>query len=77
VELRLPDVPTVSRVHAEFTYSDGHWWVTNQGRNGLMLNGTPLTGQRPVSDGDVIQWGNRPDALTSRVQVGQQSSGQS
>ena len=70
VELRLPDVPTVSRVHAELTYSDGQWWITNQGRNGLTVNGSPVTSQSPVSDGDVIQWGNRHDALTSRVQVG-------
>lgn len=70
VELRLPDVPTVSRVHAELTYSDGQWWITNQGRNGLTVNGTLVTSQSPVSDGDVIQWGNRHDALTSRVQVG-------
>ena len=70
VELRLPDVPTVSRVHAELTYSDGQWWIVNQGRNGLTVNGNLVTGQSPVSDGDVIQWGNRHDALTSRVQVG-------
>jgi pSer/pThr/pTyr-binding forkhead associated (FHA) protein len=70
VELRLPDVSTVSRVHAELTYADGQWWITNQGRNGLTVNGTPVSGQAPVSDGDVIQWGNRHDALTSRVQVG-------
>jgi uncharacterized membrane protein len=70
VELRLPDVPTVSRVHAELNYSDGRWWITNQGRNGLTVNGNLVTGQSPVSDGDVIQWGNRHDALTSRVQVG-------
>lgn len=70
VELKLPDVPTVSRVHAELTYADGQWWITNQGRNGLTVNGNPVTGQSPVSDGDVIQWGNRHDALTSRVQVG-------
>jgi hypothetical protein len=70
VELRLPDVSTVSRVHAELTYADGRWWITNQGRNGLTVNGSPVSGQSPVSDGDVIQWGNRHDALTSRVQVG-------
>ena len=35
VELVLPDVPTVSREHARFTFSAGRWWVTNQGMNGL------------------------------------------
>jgi len=70
VELVLPDVPTVSRAHAKFTYSDGRWRVTNQGRNGLSLNGAPVTGEQPVSDGDSIRWGMRPDALASRVEIG-------
>ncbi len=70
VELVLPDVPTVSREHASFTFSDGRWWVTNRGRNGLCLNGAPVTGERPVSDGDSIRWGTRPDALMSRVEIG-------
>ncbi|HEY6498067.1 MAG TPA: hypothetical protein VIZ20_01510, partial [Streptosporangiaceae bacterium] len=34
VELSLPDVPTVSREHARFTYSDHQWWVANLGMNG-------------------------------------------
>jgi hypothetical protein len=70
VELRLPDVPTVSREHARFTYSDGQWWIANLGRNGLCLNGSALVGEQPVSNGDSIRWGMRPDALSSRVEVG-------
>ena len=70
VELRLPNVPTVSRVHAEFTFADDRWWISNRGRNGLTLNGAPVVGKRPVTDGDVIQWGSRPDALTSRIEIG-------
>ena len=70
VELVLPDVPTVSREHAKFTFSDGRWRVTNQGRNGLCLNGAPVTGEQPVSDGDSIRWGTRPDAPVSRVEIG-------
>jgi hypothetical protein len=70
VELVLPDVPTVSREHARFTFSDGRWRVTNQGRNGLTLNGTPVTGEQPVSDGDSIRWGMRPEAPLSRVEIG-------
>jgi FHA domain len=70
VELMLPDVPTVSRVHAVFTFSDGHWWITNQGRNGLTLNGAPVAGEQPVSNGDEIRWGTRPDAPRSRVEIG-------
>lgn len=70
VELVLPPLSTVSREHGRFTYADGHWWVENLGRNGITLNGTPLTGQRPVSDGDTIRWGSKPDALMSRVELG-------
>jgi pSer/pThr/pTyr-binding forkhead associated (FHA) protein len=70
VELPLPEIPTVSREHAEFIYAEGQWWVTNLGRNGLALNGVPLEGQRPVRDGDSIRWGTRADAPVSRVEVG-------
>ena len=69
VELVLPDVLTVSREHARFTFSDGRWWITNQGRNGLTLNGAPVAGEQPLSDGDAIGWGTRPDALQSRVEI--------
>ena len=70
VELVLPDVRTVSREHARFTFCDGRWWITNQGRNGLTLNGTPVTGEQPLSDGDALRWGTSPDALLSRVEIG-------
>jgi hypothetical protein len=70
VELMLPDVPTVSREHARFTFSDGRWWISNQGRNGLILNGAALTGEQPLSDGDAIRWGTNPDAPVSRVEIG-------
>jgi len=69
VELVLPDVPTVSREHAKFTFSDGRWWITNQGRNGLTLNGAPVAGDHPLSDGDAIRWGTRPDAPLSRIEI--------
>jgi len=70
VELVLPNVPTVSREHARFTFSDGRWWITNQGRNGLTLNGAPVAGEQPVGNGDTIRWGTRPDAPLSRVEIG-------
>jgi hypothetical protein len=70
VELVLPDVLTVSREHATFTFSDGRWWITNQGRNGLTLNGAPVAGEQPLSDGDTIRWGASPDAPLSRVKIG-------
>ena len=69
VELILPDVPTVSREHARFTFSDGRWWISNQGRNGLILNGAPVTGEQPLSDGDALRWGTNPDAPLSRVEI--------
>jgi FHA domain len=70
VELVLPNVPTVSREHARFGCSDGRWQVTNLGINGLSVNGTPATTEHPLSDGDIIRWGSRPDALVSRVEIG-------
>jgi FHA domain len=69
VELILPDVPTVSREHARFTFSDGRWRISNQGRNGLILNDTPVAGEQPLSDGDTIRWGTNPDAPLSRVEI--------
>ncbi len=70
VELVLPDVPTVSREHARFTFSAGRWWVTNQGMNGLSVNGIPVSGKQPLSDGDSIRWGTTQDAPLSRVEIG-------
>ena len=70
VELPLPDEPTVSRVHAEFTFAEGRWRVTSLGRNGLLVNDVPVAGEHPVKDGDLIKWGPHPGALMSRVQVG-------
>ncbi|MBV9093378.1 MAG: FHA domain-containing protein [Streptosporangiaceae bacterium] len=69
VELVLPDVLTVSREHATFTFSDGRWRITNHGRNGLTLNGAPVAGEQPLNDGDTIRWGTRPDALLSYVEI--------
>ncbi len=70
VELSLPDVPTVSREHARFTYSDGQWWVANLGMNGLTLNGAPVAGEQPLHDGDVLRWGTNEQAPSSRVEIG-------
>lgn len=70
VELALPMVPTISREHARFTFGDGRWWVENLGRNGLSLNGVPLTAQHPLCDGDSLRWGTGKDAPVSRVEIG-------
>ncbi len=70
VELVLPNVPTVSREHARFAFSEGRWCVTNLGMNGLTVNGAPAATEHPLSDGDTIRWGSRPNALVSRVEIG-------
>jgi pSer/pThr/pTyr-binding forkhead associated (FHA) protein len=38
--------------------------------NGLFVNGVQVSGEAPVSDGDSIRWGTKPDALQSRVEIG-------
>lgn len=70
VELVLPEVPTVSRVHAIFTFAAGRWWVTNQGVNGLSVNGVPVSDKQALSDGDSIRWGKSQDAPLSEVEIG-------
>jgi FHA domain len=70
VELVLPEVPTVSRVHAIFTFAAGRWRVANQGMNGLSVNGVPVSGEQSLSDGDSIRWGKSQDAPLSRVEIG-------
>jgi hypothetical protein len=70
VELVLPDVPTVSREHAKFTFSEGRWWVANQGMNGLFVNSVPVSGKQALSDGDSIRWGTLAEAPQSRVEIG-------
>jgi hypothetical protein len=69
VELALPNVPTVSREHARFTYSGGQWWIANLGLNGLAVNGVAVAGECPLSSGDLIRWGTRRDALRSLVKI--------
>ena len=69
MELGLPADPTVSRVHAQFTFDEGQWWITNLGRNGITVNGQSVQTRRPVHGGDSIRWGQRPDALVSRVEI--------
>src|SRR6266487_3894727 len=70
VELPLPDEPTVSRVHAEFTFAAGQWRISSLGRNGVLVNNVPVVGEHAVRDGDLISWGPHPGALVSRVEVG-------
>jgi len=70
VELQLPEDPTVSRVHATFTCTGGEWRITVLGRNGALLNGTPLTTEHVVRNGDAIRWGQQSSAPVSAVVIG-------
>jgi hypothetical protein len=70
VDLMLPNVSTISRKHARFAFSEGRWWVTNLGMNGITVNGAPVETEHPLSDGDTIRWGSRPDSVASRVEIG-------
>jgi len=69
VELPLPGDPTVSRVHATFTCTGGEWRITVLGRNGVLLNGTPLTSEHVIRDGDSIRWGQQSSAPVSAVGI--------
>lgn len=68
-ELSLPNVPTISRLHARFTYEQGEWRVTSLGRNGVVVNDEVVLGQRTIHDNDLIRWGRQSDALTSRIAI--------
>jgi hypothetical protein len=49
---RIPN-PVVSRRHCLFTWRDGRVWVEDLGSlNGTFLNGDPVHGPRPLTDGD-------------------------
>ncbi len=52
---RIPH-PSVSRRHCVFRLRDGRVWVEDLGStNGTRLNGEPLTGLRPLTDGDRLE----------------------
>jgi hypothetical protein len=73
-EFPLPPVPTVSRVHAEFTFTGGEWHITSLGLNGLTLNGNRLTQQHVIRDGDMIGWGTQQGVPRSRVEIGKDTN---
>ena len=70
VELQLPGEPTVSRVHATFTCTGGEWRITVLGRNGVLLNGAPLSSEHVIRNGDSIRWGQQSSAPVSAVVIG-------
>lgn len=58
---------TVSRVHCQISYQNGHFSITDQSMNGTWINGYRLmTGQaKALSDGDVIGITSDPDLILS------------
>lgn len=55
----FPDNPNISRLHAEISYADGEYSVTDLGSsNGTTINGQPISGPTVLNDGDFITIGN-------------------
>jgi len=51
--------PRISRRHAHFATSRGRWTVTDlESRNGVRVNGAPITGAATLSYGDIIRLGD-------------------
>jgi hypothetical protein len=50
-DIRLPD-RTVSRRHARLEFAGGRWWLDDAGSlNDTLLDGEPVKGRAPLSDG--------------------------
>lgn len=50
--------PTVSRLHAEIRFDDGHWYLTDSGsKHGTFLDGKPISGATEIHSGSLIQIG--------------------
>lgn len=60
VDVRLPNDPLVSRVHARLEWVACRWSVVDDGlsRNGTFVNGRRLTGRRVLHDGDEVRIGS-------------------
>jgi pSer/pThr/pTyr-binding forkhead associated (FHA) protein len=58
--------PSVSRRHCALALRDGRVWVADLGSlNGIRLNGESLRGERPLADGDRLEFGD----VAFRVQL--------
>ena len=50
------DHPAISRLHLVVRVDDGKTFVAdNNTRNGTLVNGVPLSGERELTDGDVVE----------------------
>src|SRR5215216_1609925 len=58
-DVSFPHDPNVSRFHAEIEMrAHGEYWLTDTGSsNGTTVNGKPVRGDVPLSNGDVIVLG--------------------
>ena len=53
------DSPQVSRQHCRIDLRDGTPWVVDMAStNGTFLNGSPVSNEQPLQDGDVISVGS-------------------
>lgn len=68
-ELTLPNEMTISRIHARFNCIGGHWCMTSLGSNGATVNGVLVDREHLIRHGDVIRWGQTPDAVRSVVEI--------
>lgn len=57
----------VSRRHAVLTHQNGVWQLTNQGTNGVYVDGTAIRKPTRVSDGMVIRFGESGPKLLLRL----------
>ena len=50
--------PWISKHHGGIDYRDGRWWANDGGSvNTVTVNGEPITGDRPLENGDVLGFG--------------------
>ena len=57
--------PTVSRRHAQLSFSEGHWYIEDlKSGNGTQVNGQRVYGHILLKDGDIINFGDERAVFT-------------
>jgi serine/threonine protein kinase len=57
--------PTVSRRHAQLSFSEGHWYIEDlKSGNGTQVNGQHVYGHTLLKDGDIINFGDERAVFT-------------